>query len=395
MSRNRPIVWTARLGCLSLAVLALAAMPAQAAFPGGNGRIAFTRDIGTNAEVFTMNPNGSGQFRLTNSSGDERRPSFSPGGTRLTFARIVPAGNWEIFTTNFDGSEEVNRTNDVAGNDYTPVFSPDGRRIAYASFRGLHADIYVMNLDGSRKTRITTTDSADEFYPAFSPDGRTITFQSDRDGDWEIFTADADGSRERQLTRNTGGDLHPVFSPDGRSIGFESDRGGNVDVYTMKANGTRATNRTRHPATDLRPAFSPDGKRIAFDSNRDGNREIYTMRVDGSGQTNRSNNPLSDDSVPDWGVRIRPPRVRVENLPKRCASRGFRVRVRTRSADSRHTVTLLLDGRRSASSSKASFKVGVPVGRLRPGSHRLTVLVVDAIGNRVQSTFLFRRCAHQ
>lgn len=378
-----------------LAGLTLAALPADAAFPGRNGRIAFTRDVGTNAEVFTMNANGSGQFRLTNSAGDERRPSFSPGGTRLAFARIIPPGNWEIFTTNFDGTEEVNRTRDVPAHDYTPVFSPDGRKIAYASFRGLHADIYVMNLDGSGKRRLTATGAADEFYPAFSPDGRRIAFQSNRDGDWEIFTANAGGTRERQLTRNSGGDLHPVFSPDGRRIAFESDRAGNVEIFTMNVNGSRPTNRTRHPATDLRPAFSPDGRRIAFDTNRDGNREIYTMKVDGSGQINRSNNPLSDDSVPDWGVRVRPPRVKLRGLPRRCASRGFRARVRVLSADSRQEVTLFLDDRRLARSSKAAFRVGVPATRLRPGSHRLTVLAVDAVGNSTRSAFLFRRCARR
>lgn len=395
VTTDRTTLTAALLGALVLNGLAFAALPADAAFPGRNGRIAFTREIGTNSEVFTMNGGGSGQFRVTNSAGDERRPVFSPGGTRLAFARIIPPGNWDIFTANFDGREETNRTNDAAGQDYTPAFSPDGRRIAYSSFRGLHSDIYVMNVDGSRKRRLTATAAADEFYPAISPDGMRIAYQSNRDGDWEIFTATATGSRERQLTHNTAGDLHPVFSPDGKRIAFESNRGGDVEIYTMDLDGSRPVNRTRNPATDLRPAFSPDGRRIAFDSNRDGNREIYTMNVDGSGQRNRSNNPLSDDAVPDWGVSVRPPRVTVRGIPRRCASRGFRARIRISSADSRHQATVLLDKKRLRASRKATLRLGVRVRGLRPGSHRLKVIAVDAVGNSTRSAFLFRRCARR
>ena len=372
--------------------LTQAALPAQAAFPGRDGRIAFTRDIGTNAEVFTMNPDGSGQAQVTDTAADERRPSFSPGGTRIAVASLR-SGDWEIFTSDFDGTAPVNSTNDTAAEDYTPAFSPDGAKIAYASFRGPNADIYVTDAAGSSKRRLTTTDLGDEFYPAFSPDGEKIIFMSDRDGDWEIFIMDADGTKERKLTDNDSEDLHPVFSPDGTKIGFESDRTGNVEIFTMNVDGTGAVNRTKNPATDLRPAFSPDGGEIAFDTNRDGNREIYTMNADGSDQVNRSRNPLSDDAVPDWGVRISAPRVTAGSLPKRCTSRSFRVRVRIASADSRHRATVLLDGRRIAKTQRTSFKLRVPARRLRRGRHRVTVLVRDVAGNRTRRSFRFRRCA--
>ena len=169
MSRERPVTLAVLAG-LALAGLVLAALPAaEAAFPGRNGRIAFTREIGTNAEVFTMNADGSGQLRLTDSAGDERRPSFSPGGTRLAFARIVPPGNWEIFTTNLDGRQEVNRTNDVAGHDYTPVFSPDGRKIVYALYQtGEQCSIWVMNADGSDQAALTDNRQCDR-DPAWQP----------------------------------------------------------------------------------------------------------------------------------------------------------------------------------------------------------------------------------
>ncbi len=390
--RDRRRLAGALLAGFLSAGLTQAALPAQASFPGRDGRIAFTRDIGTNAEVFTMNANGSNQVRVTDTAADERRPSFSSGGTRIAVASLR-SGDWEIFTSNFDGTAPFNSTGDTAAEDYTPAFSPDGTEIAYASFRGPNADIYVTDLDGSGETRLTTTDPGDEFYPAISPDGEKIAFMSDRDGDWEIFIMDADGTRERKVTDNGAEDLHPVFSPDGTKIGFESDRTGDVEIFTMNVDGTAARNRTKHPATDLRPAFSPDGGEIAFDTNRDGNREIYTMNADGSNQVNRSRNPLSDDAVPDWGVRIDRPRVTAAGFPRRCTSRSFRARVRVVSADSRHKATVLLDGRRIAKTRRTSSKLRVPARRLRRGRHRVSVIVRDAAGNRTRRSFRFRRCA--
>ena len=72
------------------------------------------------------------------------------------------------------------------------------------------------------------------FAPAWSPDGRRIAFASGRDGNFEIYVINADGSRQRRLTRNTGRDVGPVWSPDGRRIAFES----NWQVYVMNADGS-------------------------------------------------------------------------------------------------------------------------------------------------------------
>ena len=86
------------------------------------------------------------------------------------------------------------------------------------------------------------------------------------------------------------------------------------------------------------------------------------------------------------------PRVRVANLPRACASRSFRVRVRSESAAQPQRVTVSLDGRRIRTTTRSSFRVRVPVGRPRPGVHRLTGVAVDAAGPRTARTFRFRVC---
>ncbi|MDE2812133.1 MAG: T9SS type A sorting domain-containing protein, partial [Gemmatimonadota bacterium] len=96
----------------------------------------------------------------------------------------------------------LRRLTDHSGWDGAPSWSPDGRHIA---FRSHHAerdgnwDIYVMGSDGSNPTRLTD-DPADDFSPSFSPDGRHIVFASERDGNWDIYVMGSDGSNPTRLT---------------------------------------------------------------------------------------------------------------------------------------------------------------------------------------------------
>jgi len=88
-----------------------------------NHRIAFTSDQDGNAEVYVVNSDGTGQTNLTNSSGDDAFPAFSPDGTRIAFISDRD-GNLEIYVMNSDGTDQTNLTNEEAGSDIDPVFSP-------------------------------------------------------------------------------------------------------------------------------------------------------------------------------------------------------------------------------------------------------------------------------
>ena len=89
-----------------------------------------------------------------------------------------------------------------------PSWSPDGRRIAFSSFRDVRdgaPGIYVMDADGKNQTKLTN-DNYPNQWPTWSPDGRRIAFSSFRGVRWDIFVMDADGKKhnpthERQLRR--------------------------------------------------------------------------------------------------------------------------------------------------------------------------------------------------
>ncbi len=90
-----------------------------------------------------------------------------------------------------------------------------------------------MNADGSNVQRITDGDGIDS-WPVWSPDGKRIAFVSNRTGNYEIYLMNADGSTIKNLTNNAAQDTSPTWSPDGKKIAFVSTRDGGSDIYVME-----------------------------------------------------------------------------------------------------------------------------------------------------------------
>ena len=241
------------VGLVGLAAGAIAVAPAHATFPGKDGKIAFQSNRDGNFEIYSMNPNGTSQTRLTTNSASDTLPSWSP----------------------------------------------DGTKIAFTSARDGNLEIYTMNADGSGQTRITNNPAFDEF-PGWSPDGTKIVFDSGRDDpSGEIYTMNANGTNVVRLTNDPGFDFAAVWSPDGTKIAWNASRGGaQLEIHTMNVNGTSQTNITNNAARDEYPDWSPDGGKIIFDTDRDGNFEVYEMSSAGSGQTRLTTLSGSNDVAP-------------------------------------------------------------------------------------------------
>ena len=171
-------------------------------------------------------------------------------------------------------------------------------------------EIYVMEVDGNNQRRLTNSRGWD-ISPSWSPDGKRIAFMSWRAGHFigefglssEIYVMDADGKNTRRLTNNRKSDSSPSWSPDGKWIVFTADRKGddvNYEIYVMDADGGNQRRLTNNRVHDKSPSWSSDGKRIVFSSYRDGNGEIYVMDNDGGNQQKLTNNPRHTNADPAW-----------------------------------------------------------------------------------------------
>jgi Tol biopolymer transport system component len=260
-------------------------------------KIAFVSDRDGNAEIYTMNADGSGVMRLTNSPGRDDYPSWSPDASRIAFASERD-GNPEIYVVNADGGGVTRLTNDPAP-DSQPSWSPDGRRIIFASERLVQArtDIWVMNADGSNQVRLWEA----ALRPVYSPDGRLIAgiFRFGQFMYLGVMSADGAAGPRPLLEVYMHND--PAWSPDGRRIAFE----GIVDadsseIMTINADGSNLVDLTKTPKiVDRYPTWSPDGSRIAFVSAGEGNDDIYVMNADGSNAVRLTDSPAWD-AMPDW-----------------------------------------------------------------------------------------------
>ena len=276
---------------------------ATAVLPGlGKGHIAFVSYRDGNNEIYVMNADGSGVKRLTKTPADDWSPCWSPDGRKIAFTSNRDAkikGVHNIYIMNVDGSHIKRVTYNQAWDEHA-AWSPDGRRLAYVTTADSNAEIFVINVDGSGNHRLTFN-TFDDKNPAWSPDGQHLAYASQATGVWQIFMMNADGQNPIQLTYSGANDWHPAWSPDGRKIAFVSDRDGNSEIYVMNADGSNQVRLTFSPSSDEHPTWSPDGKALAFWSNRQGTtNDIYLMWADGSQQTRLTTHPASD-GAPAWG----------------------------------------------------------------------------------------------
>jgi Tol biopolymer transport system component len=271
-------------------------------------------------DIFVKTLSSGAITRVSTTSSDKQanddsgQAVFSPDGKSVAFRSFASnlAGGfnsqWHIYVKNLN-TGAVTRVSTTAGGaaangfSYNPVFSPDGKLIAFESDAtnlagnddGLHRDIFVKNLVTGAVTRVsqagTKGGNGDSYNPAFSPDSSKVAFDSyadnlvpkDTNGFRDVFvTALGSGAVTRYSTDADGkqakaGSGNPTFSPDGSKIAFwsnwplvrgDSNNAADIFVKTLSSGGViRVSNNENDKVgntVSFNPAFSPNGNSIAF-----------------------------------------------------------------------------------------------------------------------------------
>ena len=207
-------------------------------------------------------------------------------------------GKKEIYIADYDGAnmKEVTQHGSIS---ILPKFSPDGRKIAYLSYKDRYPFLYVLELE-TGESRVWSKKVGLNVAPAWSPDATRLAMVQSKDGNSEIYLVNVDGSDRRRLTDNSAVDTSPTFDPTGTKIAFVSERGGRAQIYVMNTDGSGVTRLSFQGGSAYDPVWSPDGTKIAYVVEKSGDGlEVYVMNADGTGAKRLTNSAGSNES-PTW-----------------------------------------------------------------------------------------------
>lgn len=204
-------------------------------------------------------------------------------------------GKKELYIADYDGANprQVTQHGSIS---ILPKFSPDGKKLAYLSYKDSYPFLYILDLPSGTTTALSRRVGLNA-SPAWAPDGNTLAMTLSVDGNPELYLINADGTNPRRITNNKAVDTQPAFSPDGSRIAFVSDRQGTA-IWVMPAAGGDAQRLTFQGGRASGPAWSPDGKMIAYVV-ESGGAQIYAMNADGTGARPLTQSGGSKES-PSW-----------------------------------------------------------------------------------------------
>ncbi len=165
-------------------------------------------------ELALMNADGSSLTRFTIWEGSDDSPVWSPDGSKLAFVREFEYGQYSIMIADAGSGDSPYKLTSEEYYAYDPMWTPDGSAIICVMTVNGIRDLYRVPLEGGTYENLTQTDWSDE-CPAISPDGTEVAHQVYHSGQWDLAVTRIDDCVTRFITIDANEDLSPCWSPDG------------------------------------------------------------------------------------------------------------------------------------------------------------------------------------
>ncbi|HEY0659287.1 MAG TPA: protein kinase [Pyrinomonadaceae bacterium] len=244
-------------------------------------RVLYSALVGGIFQVFAAEASGANRTQITFGDRDAFALDISAEGAKILYGSSKEES--DVWGVNIEKAEEFPLASDI-GSELWASASPDGKTIAFQSIKNLSQGDKIFS--GAILTKAIDSDAApfqlvaNGFLPVWSPDGKQLAFVRMSGETFNLWTVKADGGEERQLTTNGTPSVEYTllpynrtqtsfinWSPDGKKIAYVSGSGGHRNVWLVDADGSGSVQLTDNADSNLFlscPLWSPDGKRLAY-----------------------------------------------------------------------------------------------------------------------------------
>ena len=259
------------------------------------GRLAYAKFIDAKAAIFVSDADGRNAKRVSFGVWDYG-PVWSPDGKWIAFTRDAGAHN-DVIIVSSDGGAEIGVGVTLA--DEVPNgWLADGSGFLFTRTTGRGAETWVYNLADRSSAKAIEADGSVRAYA--SPDGKWLAYTVTKDGKSTIWLRDREKKTSRQLTTEGFEQLwRGSFSPDGKSLLYRSERSGTGDLWRLDVATGERRQLTQDIAEDGNGEWSRDGTRIVFLSNRGGQPDLWIMSS-GESDVQRVTDDALEEADAEW-----------------------------------------------------------------------------------------------
>ena len=254
-----------------------------------DGRLAYGEYISGKSAIFVADSEGKHARRVSFGIWDIN-PIWSADGKWIAFSRDAGGHSDAVIIPSDSGPERV--VGGTPADEAASAWLPDGSGVLFSRGTSRGSETWLYKLADGTSAKLFEVDGSTSSFP--SPDGKFIVYTLQKGGKTTIWAWDATTKTHRQLTTEGFESMNfGSVSPDSRSVLYQSFRTGTYDIWRVDITSGNSEQLTKDVAQDGIPRWSPDGKRIVFLSNRGGQPDLWIMSSNGESDVQR----LTDDAI--------------------------------------------------------------------------------------------------